>query len=44
MDAKEQKFFLQYVVTFKLELESDVSPCEQYSLREMARTKIKYEN
>jgi hypothetical protein len=29
----------------KLELrESDVSPCEQYSLREMARTKMKYEN
>jgi hypothetical protein len=30
---------------FQLELpESDVSPCEQYSLGEMARTKMKYEN
>jgi hypothetical protein len=29
----------------KLELrESDVSPCEQYSLGEMARSKMKYEN
>jgi hypothetical protein len=29
----------------KLELrKSDVSPCERYSLGEMARTKMKYEN
>jgi hypothetical protein len=29
----------------KLELrESDVLPCEQYSLGEMARTKMKYKN
>jgi hypothetical protein len=28
----------------RLELrESDVSPCEQYSLGEMARTKMKYD-
>jgi hypothetical protein len=33
------------IIHWKLELpKSDVSPCEQYSLGEIARTKMKYEN
>jgi hypothetical protein len=39
------KEILSYWTDKELELrESDVSPCEQYSLGETARTKMKYEN
>jgi hypothetical protein len=44
INDKNIKIILCTQIT-KLELrESDVSPCEQYSLREMAKTKMKFEN
>jgi hypothetical protein len=44
-DFRVNRIVVDSNMKIQLELrESDVSPCEQYRLREMAWTKMKYEN